>query len=153
MANSFTQIYLHIVFSVAYRNALISDKFKDDLYKYISGGIKNQGHHVIAIGGTADHIHILIRYNVTQNLPQLIQSLKVQSTKWINENKLSRFRFAWQNGYGAFSYSQSQVDVVTNYILNQKEHHKKVSFIEEYRKLLDLYHIDFNSNYIFCEPE
>ncbi|MBQ8422680.1 MAG: IS200/IS605 family transposase [Coprobacter sp.] len=151
MANSYTQIYLQVVFSVAYRDAIIYEEFREKLYRYIIAGFEAKGHNVLAIGGMADHIHILFRYNIKQPLPELVQSIKIQSTKWINDNRYTRCHFAWQAGYGAFSYSQSQVNAVVSYINNQKQHHQKQAFIDEYRQMLAKFKIMFEDKYTFQE--
>ena len=153
MANSYSQIYVHLVFSVAYRDALIYETFREELYKYITGGIKAQGHLLIAIGGVSDHIHILIRYNPSQSISALVQSIKIQSAKWINSNRFVKCNFAWQKGYGAFSYSQSQVSAVVKYINTQQQHHQRLSFIDEYRRMLEQFQVEFNDEYLFSEPQ
>ncbi|MCD6180691.1 MAG: IS200/IS605 family transposase [Bacteroidales bacterium] len=149
MANTFTQIHLHLVFVVQNRASLISTKWENRLYKYISGIIQNNDHKLLAINGMPDHIHILIGMRPTQSLSELMQDIKGDSSKWINENRLVNGKFVWQQGYGAFSYSKSQIPKVINYIKNQKKHHQKVLFIEEYKKILDDFGISFDERYIF----
>lgn len=125
MANTFTQIYLHIVFAVQNRISLIHPEWKDDLYKYITGIVKNNGHKLIAINGMPNHLHIAVGYKPHQLIPDLLQDIKGDSSKWINEKKFVKGHFSWQAGYGAFSFSHSQVDTVVKYILNQVQHHTK----------------------------
>jgi putative transposase len=153
MANTFTQIHIHIVFAVKYRNGLIQNAWKEGLYKYISGIIEKNSHKLLAINGMPDHVHICIGMRPTQSLAALIQDIKGDSSKWINQNKLVRGRFEWQSGYGAFSYSKSQVDRVIDYIRNQELHHQKKSFIEEYKDLLNKFHIHYDARYLFQHIE
>jgi putative transposase len=153
MANTFTQIHIHVVFAVKYRNGLIQNAWKEGLYKYISGIIEKNSHKLLAINGMPDHVHICIGMRPTQSLAALIQDIKGDSSKWINQNKLVRGRFEWQSGYGAFSYSKSQVDRVIDYIRNQELHHQKKSFIEEYKDLLNKFHIPYDARYLFQHIE
>ena len=152
MANTYTQIYIQFVFAVKYREGLIHASFKDELYKYTTGIVKNNNHKLIAIGGMPDHIHILIGLRPTQSISDLMQDIKGNSSKWINEKKFLKVKFEWQEGYGAFSYSKSQVNIVIDYIKNQEKHHKSKSFREEYVDFLKLFEIDFDEKYIFKEP-
>lgn len=149
MANIFTQIHIHTVFAVQNRVSLISKDWEDRLYQYITGIIQNNNHKLIAINGVPDHIHILFGMRPTQSLSDLMQDIKGDSSKWINTNKFTPGKFSWQEGYGAFSYSKSQLSVVANYIENQKQHHKKKSFLEEYKKILQDFSIEFDERYIF----
>lgn len=153
MANTFTQIHIQVVFVVKYRAAFIEPHFEDSLHKYMTGIIQNYGHKVLAINGTADHIHILMGFRPTQSLSDLMEILKGESSQWINAQKLLPTKFAWQKGYGGFSYTKSHVPAVTKYILNQKEHHKKVTFLDEFREMLRNLGIDFDERYMFHEPE
>jgi len=149
LANTFTQIYIHIVFAVQNHSCLISNSWKGELYKYIAGVIKNNGHKLLAINGTGDHIHILIGMKPNQSLSDLMQDIKAYSSKWINEKKFVKGKFNWQAGYGAFSYSDSQIDKVIKYIERQEEHHKKHTFKEEYIKLLKIFKIEYDEKYLF----
>ncbi len=153
MANTYTQIHLQLVFAVKYRAALIEKSWEDELYQYISGIIREQKHKLLIINGVADHIHILIGFKPHQALSALMQDIKGSSSKWINERDLSRKKFSWQEGYGAFSYSNSHLNNVINYIKNQEDHHHKISFIDEYKTFLKEYEIDFDERYILKEPE
>ena len=123
MANTYTQIYMHIVFAVGKRETLIQDSWQSELYRYLIGACENRKHFVHAINGTADHIHILIGMHPGESVADLVQSLKIQSSKWINTQHLHG-DFSWQSGYGAFSYSKSLVPAVKRYIDNQREHHR-----------------------------
>lgn len=153
MANTFTQIHVHLVFAVKYRQAIIQQKWKNDLYKYATGIIQNNGHKLLIINGMPDHIHILIGFRTTQSLSDLVRDIKQMTSLWINENKLTGQKFAWQEGYGAFSYGQSQLPTIIKYIENQEEHHKKKTFREEYMAFLRLFEIEFDEKYIFKEIE
>ena len=148
MANTFTQIYIHFVFAVQNRASLIQPEWKDELYKYITGIVQKNGHKIIAINGTANHVHIFIGYKPHQLIPDLMQDVKGSSSKWINEKKFVKGKFNWQEGYGAFSNSHSQIDQVVRYINNQEKHHKKQSFQEEYIFLLKKFNIQFDEKYI-----
>lgn len=153
MANTYTTIHIQIVYAVKYRAALISNEWKGELYKYIAGIITKQKHKLIVINGTANHLHILIGFKPHQSLSELVQDIKGGSSKWINEKRLTKTKFAWQEGYGAFSYSQSHLTKVIDYINKQEKHHKTISFTDEYKKFLKLFKVDFDERYILKEPE
>jgi len=153
MANSYTQIHIQAVFVVKYRAAVISYSWKDELYKYITGIVQAHGHKMIIINGMPDHIHVLLGMRPTQSLSDLMQDIKGSSSKWINERRFTKTRFEWQPGYGAFSYSKSELQNVIDYIKNQENHHRKKSFMEEYRGLLNEFLIDFDERYLFRELE
>jgi REP element-mobilizing transposase RayT len=153
MANTFTQIHIHIVFTIQNRECIIKSSWKNELYKYIAGIIQNQGHKVLAINGMPDHIHVFIGMRPTQSLSDLIQDIKGDSSKWINQKRLVSGRFSWQEGFGGFSYSKSHVDSVIDYIKNQEVHHRKRTFIEEYQELLKKFEIDYDERYIFKPVE
>ncbi|MBP7152573.1 MAG: IS200/IS605 family transposase [Paludibacteraceae bacterium] len=151
MANTYTQIYIQAVFAVQNRVCLLREEWRDNLYKYITGIVTNQRHKLIIINGVSDHIHMFIGMKPVQSLSDLMQDIKGDSSKWINNNHLVNGKFEWQAGYGAFSYSLSQIDQVCKYIANQEAHHKKKTFTEEYKKLLQEFNIDFDEKYIFKE--
>ncbi|MEZ4690423.1 MAG: IS200/IS605 family transposase [Ignavibacteria bacterium] len=153
MANTYTQIHLQLVFAVKYRMALIESSWKEDLYKYITGIIQTQKHKLLIINGMEDHLHILIGFRPHQSLSDLMQDIKGDSSKWINDRDLTKSNFAWQGGYGAFSYSHSHLNRIINYIKNQEEHHKKTKFIDEYRNLLKAFEVEYDERYILKEPE
>ena len=136
MANTFTQIHIHTVFAVQNRMSLINQSWQERLYKYIISIIQKHGHKVLSIGGMPDHVHVLFGFRPTQALSNLIQEVKRDSSEWINQNKFVMGRFSWQEGYGAFSYSKSHLSRVKNYIDKQEEHHKKKTFLDEYKKIL-----------------
>ena len=149
MANTYSQIYIMIVFAVQNRKALILPSFEKRLYKYITGIVQNQGQKLLAINGTTDHIHIFFGMEPTCRLSDLVRDIKSDSSVFIKENKLSRFKFNWQEGYGAFSYSYSQKQDVIEYVMNQKKHHKKRTFRQEYLDFLKKFNVDYNEKYLF----
>jgi REP element-mobilizing transposase RayT len=149
MADTYSQIYIHIVFAVKGRNNLISTKWKDELHMYITGVVTNEGQKLIAINGMPDHIHILIGLRPTAALSIVVRDIKANSSKFINGKRWIAGRFEWQQGFGAFSYSHSQLTNVINYIQNQEEHHRTKTFREEYLEFLKLYNIDFKNEFIF----
>ena len=152
MSNTYTQVHLQFVFAVKYREALIHSAWEKELYKYITGIIQHHQHKMICINGMPDHVHILVGMRPTQSVSELLQDIKGSSSKWINEQKLVKGRFEWQQGYGAFSYGKSQVKDVIRYIENQKEHHKKQSFKEEYITFLRKFEIEYDERFIFKDP-
>ena len=149
MANTYTQIHIHFIFAVKFRNGIIQTQWKDNLYKYISGIVHNNNHKLLAINGTSDHIHILIGIRPSQSISDLMKDVKQGSSLWINENKLCPGKFAWQEGFGAFSYGTSQVQAIASYIENQQQHHLKRTFIDEYVAFLRAFNIDYDERYIY----
>ena len=149
MANTFTQIYIHVVFSVKQRVSLIQNEWREELHKYITGIIRNEGHKLLAVNSMSDHIHILISIKPDTSLSELIRDVKANSSKWINEKKYIQTKFPWQEGFGAFSYSHSQLDTVIRYIQKQNEHHKKQTFKEEYTSFLKRYGVSYDPKYVF----
>jgi REP element-mobilizing transposase RayT len=149
MANTYTQLYIHVVFAVKGRNTLISTNWRENLYQYITGVVTNKNQKLMIINGVADHVHILLGLKPDCNLSDLVRDIKANSSKWINENKHVAGKFEWQSGFGAFSVSASQVKTAINYIQKQEEHHRKKSFREEYIEFLQAYEIDYKPEYIF----
>ena len=149
MANTYTKIYLHIVFSVKYRQNLILPYWKEELYKYICGVVNGKKQKVYAIGGVADHIHILISIKPDIAISDLVRDIKANSSKWVNEKRFVVGKFQWQEGFGAFSYAESQLDNVINYINNQEEHHKKETFKKEYLAFLHEYNVEYEDKFLF----
>jgi REP element-mobilizing transposase RayT len=149
MANTYTQCYVHLVFSPKNRDALINKTWKDELEKYITGIIQNRKHKLLAIGSMPDHIHILIGYNVNDLIPDLVEEIKTSTNMWIKEKRLSKFKFDWQRGYGAFTHSRMQIDTVIKYILNQEQHHQKKSFKIEYLEMLTKNGVEYKNEYLF----
>lgn len=149
MANTYTQLFVHSTFSVKNRLRLILPQFKDELYKYITGIIRNKKHKLYAIGGIEDHIHVFVSMKPDVSVSDMIKDIKTNSTNWINDKKFLKTKFGWQEGFGAFTYSKSQVDSVCKYILNQEKHHEKMTFEDEYRKLLEKFGIEYDKKYLF----
>ncbi|HVZ38136.1 MAG TPA: IS200/IS605 family transposase [Candidatus Kapabacteria bacterium] len=151
MAHTFTQLYIHLVFAVQGRQSLIQNSFKSELCKYITGIVQrpDRGHKLIAINGPANHIHILIGLNPDQTIADLVRDIKISSSKLINSRGWTRGRFRWQEGYGAFSNSRSQLQAVARYIERQEELHKRFTFHEEYLGLLDRYAVLYDRRYLF----
>jgi putative transposase len=153
MPNTYTQLYIHIVFAVKNRGALLSTDWDKRLRLYITATVQNNEHKMLCINDMPDHVHMFIGLNPSQSLSDLMRLVKGDSSKWINKEKLTPFKFQWQEGYGAFTYSKSQIDQVVKYINNQQEHHKKTTFLDEYRQLLTSFDIAFDERYIFRDPE
>lgn len=149
MANTYTQIHLHLIFAVKFRDGVIQKSWKDELYKYITGIIQGNKHKLISINGMPDHVHILIGMRPVQSLSDLLQDIKGSSSKWINEKKFVKGKFEWQEGYAAFSYGKSQIKAVINYIENQEEHHRNRTFREEYIAFLEKFEVEYDERYIF----
>ena len=151
MANTYSQLYVQIVFAVKGRQNLISKNNKDEIYKYITGIITNHKQKLIVINGMPDHIHILVGIKPDISLSDLVRDIKSNSSKFINEQKWINGKFEWQSGFGAFSYGHSQLANVIKYIENQEEHHKTRTFKEEYIGFLKLFNIDYKNEYLFEE--
>jgi REP-associated tyrosine transposase len=149
MANTFSQIYIQTVFAVSERMSLITSDYKEELHKYITGIVRNKGQKLLQINGMSDHLHILIGLWPAMAISDLVRDIKSDSSDWINRRKLARGKFAWQEGYGAFSYGHSQLDMIIRYIQNQERHHKRRSFRDEYLTLLKKFEIEFKEEYVF----
>ena len=149
MPGTFTQIYIHIVFAVKGRENLISKEWSAKLYKYIAGIIKGKGQKPIIINGMPDHIHAFVGLKPSMAISDLVRDIKNNSTNFINKNRFVHGKFSWQEGFGAFSYSQSQIQNVYEYIKDQEGHHKKKTFREEYLDLLKKFEVDYNEKYLF----
>ena len=153
MANTYTQIHIQCVMAVNYRQSLIQPEWKDQLQKYITGITQNYGHKMLAINNMPDHLHMFFGFRPNQSLSDLMRIVKSESTKWINDKQFTPAVFSWQEGYGAFSYSRSHVNKVTEYVLNQEEHHRHKTFLEEYEQFLKQFEIPYEERYIFKLPE
>lgn len=149
MANTFSQLYIQVVFAVKGRQSLIEEKWEAQLYQYITGIIKAKDQKLLAINGMPDHIHIFMGVKPNCCLSDLVREIKKSSTEFISRHSLTKQPFRWQEGFGAFSYSHSHIDRVAKYILNQKEHHKKSAFKEEYIDLLQKFQITYDEKYLF----
>ncbi|MGQ9644419.1 MAG: IS200/IS605 family transposase [Ignavibacterium sp.] len=146
---TFTQLYIHLVFVPKYRERLLTKEIRPEVFSYISGIITNRKHKSIIINGMSDHAHILLGLNPDDKISDLVACIKRESSSFINQKDWFRGKFHWQDGYGAFSYGQSQLDKIYKYILNQELHHKKRSFREEYLELLKKFEIEFDEKYLF----
>ncbi len=153
MANTYTQIYVHIVFVVEGRQNFISEKHRVKLEKYISGIVFNKKSKLLAIYCNPDHTHVLIGLHPNVSVSDMARDIKANSSKWINEQKWRQAKFSWQEGFGAFTYSRSQIDRVIKYILNQPRHHRKISFHDEYIGFLKKYGVYYNEKYLFNRNE
>lgn len=149
MANTYSQLNIHTVFAVKGRENFLLPSFRSDLFKYISGIINNVRQFSLAVNGFNDHVHIFFELNPSDKISEIIKVVKANSSKWINDNNLVMGKFAWQEGYSAFSYSRSQRNNVIDYIMNQEEHHKKKPFRDEYLDLLKKFEIEYDSNFLF----
>jgi REP element-mobilizing transposase RayT len=147
--STYTKIYMHLVMVVKFRRAQIHESWEERLHKYITQTIQNRGHIVVAINGMPDHLHVLFLFKPVEDLSNLVKSVKIASTKLINENRLTRQHFRWQPGYGAFSLCDDRVEQLTAYILNQKEHHRKKSLQKEYMDILVQHRVEFEEKYLF----
>jgi REP element-mobilizing transposase RayT len=153
MANTYTQIYLHVVFAVEGRQNLIAPEHNDELQKYITGVVTAQRHKLIAINNMPDHLHLLVGLRPDAMLSDLVRDVKAGSSKFINEKRWVMGRFSWQEGFGAFSYARSQLGAVIRYIQNQQKHHAKKSFRDEYLELLEKFGVEYDQKYIFKTDE
>jgi len=151
MANTYTQIYIQVVFAVKGRQSLILPKHNDELQKYITGIVTGQEQKLIAINNMPDHLHLLVGLRPTMAVSDLVRAVKAGSSGFINKQRWVRGRFEWQEGFGAFSYGHSQLGAVVRYIRNQQEHHRKRTFAEEYRGLLERFNVPHEQRYTF-EP-
>lgn len=149
MANTYTQIYIHCVFAVKYRAALIMPDWEERLHQYITGIVQNNGHKMLAINNAIDHLHLFVGLNPNQSISEMMRLVKGDSSEFINAQGFTKNKFRWQEGYGAFSNSHSQIDAVVKYIINQKEHHRKKTFKEEYVIMLKDFGINYDEKYTF----
>jgi REP element-mobilizing transposase RayT len=149
MGSSLTRLLYHIVFSTKHREPLIDETIEQELYSYIGGVIRNQNGHLIEIGGSPDHVHILARFSQTTAVSVMLKEIKTSSSKWRNQRDVGETHFSWQVGYAAFSVSPSQLESVRRYIRNQKAHHRERSFEEELVMLLDRHGVEYDEEYLF----
>ena len=153
MANTYTQIYVHIVFAVESRQSLIAEERNDELQKYITGIVSGQNQKLIAINNMSDHLHLLVGLKPDIALSDLVRDIKAGSSKFINDKHWVKGRFSWQEGFGAFSYSRSQLGAVIRYIENQQKHHARQTFREKYVALLEKFGVEYDPRYIFKTGE
>jgi len=149
MANTYTQLYTHLVFAVQHRQALILPSFREPVQQYMTGILQNKKHKLLAIYLMPDHAHLLIGAHPAISISETVQVLKTESAQFIKDQRFTPFRFSWQTGFGAFSHSRSELDNVIRYILNQQEHHRKHTFRDEYLSLLRRFEISFEEKYLF----
>ncbi|GAB3906171.1 hypothetical protein GCM10028803_38120 [Larkinella knui] len=149
MADTYTQLYVQIVFAVKGRQNLIPRQHKEELHRYITGIVQSRGAKVLAIHCMPDHTHLFIGFSPALALAGLVKEVKTATSIFVKEKRWTRIPFYWQEGYGAFTYSHSQVDAVVRYILNQEEHHRKRTFREEYLNLLEKFAVPFDTKYLF----
>ena len=149
MPNTYSQIYIQIVFTVKRRENLIPESKREELHKYITGIVKKRNQKLLSVFAMPDHIHLLIGVKPDICISDLVRDIKAGTSKYINENNWVKGKFAWQNGYGAFSYSKSQIDNVIKYINHQEQHHNKKTFKEEYLEFLEKFAIDYDERYLF----
>ena len=151
MANTYHQVYIQVVFAVKYREAVIANEWKSKVFGVIGNLINETGCKTIIVNGVEDHVHCFLGLKPTVSISELMKTVKAKSSKYINDHNLTKSRFEWQEGYGAFSYGHSQIDSVYKYITNQEEHHKKQTFKKEYLEFLDKFEVPFDERYIFEE--
>jgi REP element-mobilizing transposase RayT len=151
MANTYHQVYIQAVFAVKYRNAVIDKSWRPALLGVIGNLINETGCKTIIVNGVEDHIHCFVGLKPAVSISELMKTVKAKSSKYVNDNKLTKHRFEWQEGYGVFSYSQSHIDNVYQYIVNQEEHHKKQTFKVEYLDFLEKFKVAYDEQYIFEE--
>ena len=149
MGSTLTNLIYHVVFSVKAREPMIIQEIREELYQYMGGIIKGEGGVLFQIGGMPDHIHIVLKLKPVHKLSDIMQKVKGNSSKWINEKSLLESRFRWQDGYGAFTVSESQAPVVVKYIKEQEKHHMSFSFKEEFERILNRHHIEYNKQYLW----
>jgi REP element-mobilizing transposase RayT len=152
MPNTYTQLYIHCVFAVKYRAALLSIDWDARLRSYITAIVQNKKHKMIAINNMPDHLHMFVGLHPSESISDMLKWVKSDSSEWVNKEKLTKSRFYWQEGYGAFSHSRSQLDSVVKYIVNQQMHHKKQTFKEEYLQMLRNFEVEYDDRYLFVEP-
>jgi putative transposase len=149
MANTYSQIYIHCVFAVKGRKNFLHKSFRAELFQYMSGILSNLDVYPLAVNGWVDHVHLFFNMPVDRKIPEIMRIVKANSSKWINSRKLVDAKFAWQNGYGAFSYSKSHIDNVIKYIMNQEQHHQKKTFEAELLKMYDEFAVEYDKKYLF----
>lgn len=153
MSNTYYNLNYHIVFGIYNRMSLITPALCDRLYQYMGAVLKSHGFMPVMIGGTGDHVHILCTARPDTSIPDTVRDLKSASTKWINDNRLCLGRFQWQRGYGIFSVSQTAMPNVRSYIENQAIHHRRMTYAQEFRQMLDKASIEYDERFIPTDPE
>jgi putative transposase len=146
---TFTQLYIQLVFAVRNRDAALHQTMRSRVFEYMGGIVSNMGHKSIIINGTYNHVHIFLGMNPDKSISDTVHDIKRNTSLFINQEKLCTGKFSWQDGYGAFSYSHSQIDDVYKYIKNQEVHHRKISFREEYLQFLKKFEIEYDERFMF----
>jgi hypothetical protein len=149
MPNTYSQIYIQMVFAVKGRQCLIPKQHREEIHKYITGIVQKREHKMLSIFCMPDHTHVLVGLNPSIAVSDLVRDIKAISSKFITDNNFVKGKFNWQEGFGAFSYSRSQIDTVIKYILTQEEHHKNKSFKDEYYDFLKKFEIEYDEKYLF----
>ena len=149
MANTFSQIYLQFVFAVKHRQCLIPKEHKEELHKYFTGLVKNRNAKMLAVHCMPDHTHLFVGFKPTIRISDFVKEIKVETNEFINGKKWIKAKFNWQEGYGVFSYSQSHIDHVIKYIMNQERRHKRISFKQEYHEFLEKFQVPFEEKHLF----
>jgi REP element-mobilizing transposase RayT len=145
----FTQMYVHLIFAVKNLDAMLNKEIRSRVFEYISGIITNMDQKSIVVNGVSNHVHILIGFNSSISISETVHEIKRNSSLFINKEKLCKGKFAWQEGYGGFTYSRSQLDNVYNYIQNQEKHHQKSSFKSEYVRVLKKFEVEYDERFLF----
>jgi putative transposase len=149
MPQSLSNLLTHLIFSTKNREPFLGQSISDDLHPYLVGTLNHINCHSLQVGGATDHVHLFFRLSRTKSISEIVETLKTSSSKWIKTQGAEFANFHWQAGYGAFSVSQSKAESVITYIRNQPEHHRKISFQDEYRKFLQTYEIDYDERYVW----
>ncbi|MBN2730190.1 MAG: IS200/IS605 family transposase [Bacteroidales bacterium] len=149
MAGTYSKVYIQIVFSVKGKENLLRKTWRDELFKYMAGIVANKGHKSIIVNGVGDHVHLFIGLKPAMAISDLVRDIKNNSSNFINKKSLVPGRFSWQEGFGAFSYAESQIENVYNYIQNQEQHHSKKSFKDEYLEFLEEFQVEYEEKYLF----
>lgn len=149
MANTYSKIYLQIVFAVKHRQALLDAKWRHEVFSYMAAALNKRGNFSLAVNGYNDHVHLFFDYNMKELIPDLVREIKKSSNQMINENFMKNTKFEWQSGYGIFSHGRREKSIIINYITNQEQHHSKKKFKDEYLSLLKNFEIEFKDEYLF----
>jgi len=149
MPGTYSNLNFHVVFSTKNRDAIIVSELEEELYRYIAGIVKGEGANLLKIGGTENHVHIVVRLKPTYSIPDILKHIKANSSKWINDRQKIHGRFSWQAGYGIFSISESQLPHTIEYVGNQKQHHQRISFKEEFVGFLEKNGIQYDKKYLW----
>ena len=149
MANTYSKIYLHLVFAVKNRHALLAKEWRQEVFSYIAGAINERGNYCFNVNGYNDHLHIFFDYKSKELIQDLVREIKKSSNQFIKDKNFSKYKFEWQSGYGVFSHGYRERDLIINYIKKQEAHHEERTFKDEYLSLLQKFEIEFSDNYLF----